>query len=110
MYLGAVREATSIFCQSVGRASKRPVPVMVHFLPMNGVYRSRSYSNVIVVKLPTPMICFETGILRRMAEWMFEKVDHRQYVLDAMLGESYQEILCEIDVLSGLIERSGGLY
>ena len=93
MYPGAVRDATSIFCQSVGRVSKRPVPVLVHFLPMKGVYRSRTYKNVILIKLPTPMICFEKETLRLMAEWMFEKVNNRQYVLDTMLSEPYQEIL-----------------
>ena len=66
---------------------KRLVEVLVHFLPMKGVYRTRSYQNLILAKLPTPMICFDRKTVRLLAEWIFRKVNNKQLVLDATLSE-----------------------
>ena len=65
---------------------------------------------MILAKLPTPMICFDRKTLRSLAEWIFRKVNNKQMILDATLSESYQEILSELDLLSGIVECTEGMH
>lgn len=108
-YVAAIRQAKPIFSEVVNSTKKRSVPVQVHFLPMKGVYRTRSYQNLIMVKLPTPMICFDRKTLWLLAEWIFRKANNKQMVLDETLSEPYQEILSELDLLSGIVEHTAGM-
>lgn len=109
-YVTAIRQANPIFSEVANGTRKRPVPVLVHFLPMKGIYRTRSYQNLILAKLPTPMICFDRETLRLLAEWIFRKAGNKQLVLDATLSEPYQEIVSELDLLSGIVEHSIGMH
>ncbi len=109
-YITAVRQAMPIFSEAVNNTRKQTVPVRVYFLPIKGVYQTRSYKNLILAKLPTPMICFDRETLRLLAEWIFQKANNKQLILDTMLSEPYQEILSELDLLSGIVEHAEGLH
>ncbi len=109
-YINAIRQAKAIFSEIAASAKKQPIQVRIHFLPIRGVYKIRGSRNLILAKLPTPMVCFDRETLRLLAEWIFLKSNNKKPVLDAMLGEPYQEIQSEIDILSGIEERTGGMH
>jgi hypothetical protein len=44
-----------------------------------------------------------------LAEQIFQKSRNRQQVQEAMLSESYQKILTELDLLSGIVEQTMGV-
>lgn len=109
-YINAVKQAKPVFLETAARVKGQSVQIRIHFLPTRGVYKIRSSRNLILVKLPTPMICFDLKTLRLLAEWIFLKSNNKQLVLDAMLSDSYQEILSEIDLLSGIEEHARGMH
>ena len=109
-YLAAVRRAKPIFHEALPEARKRLGSVLVHFRPMQGIYRVRWYKNATLIQLPTPAICFGRDTYRLLAEQIFRKIRNKQQVLDAMLSESYQQILSELDLLSGVVEQTMGVH
>ena len=42
---------------------RSPSTILVHFRPMHGMYHICGYSNWALVRLPTPAICFDEGLL-----------------------------------------------
>lgn len=109
-YIAAVRLATPVFREATARAGKKAVPLNVYFLPLKGLYIARSYSNQTLVKLPTPMICFDEPTISLLAKWIFRRANHKQQIIAATLSTPYQEMLFELDMLGGIVERSEGLY
>ncbi len=109
-YQQAIREAGRSFSEAANGSRTLPIPVHIHFLPIKDVYRANISKNLIRVKLPTPMICFDRNLFHLLAEWIFRKVHHKQIVLDATLSEPYQEILAELDLLGGMAERTEGVH
>ena len=112
-YLAALGLAGPILEDASGRSKTSQGvrrPLLVHFRPMRGLFRIRVYTDSSRVQLPTGMICFDEDEFGSLADLAFGGARGRQAVLDAMLGEPYQAILFETDLLSGLTERSGGVY
>jgi hypothetical protein len=109
-YLAAVRRAKPVFHEALPEVRKRVGPMLIHFRPMQGIYRVRWYKNAALIQLPTPAICFGRDTYRLLAEQIFQRIRNKQQVMDAMLSESYQQILSELDLLSGLVERTMGLH
>ncbi len=109
-YLAAIRRAKPIFHEALPEARKRLGSVLIHFRPMQGTYRVRWYNNAALIQLPTPGICFGRDTYRLLAEQIFQKIRNKQQVLDAMLSESYQQILSELDLLSGIVEQTMGVH
>jgi len=108
-YLAAVRRAKPIFFDALPEAEKQLRSLLIHFQPMQGIYRFRWYKNAILIQLPTPMICFEKETFRLLADQIFQRHRNRQQVQKAMLSETYQEILSELDLLSGVVEQTTGV-
>jgi hypothetical protein len=109
-YLTAIRRAKSVFYEALPEARKRLGSVLIHFRPMQGIYRVCWYKNATLIQLPTPMICFGREAFQLLAEQIFQKSRSKQQVLDAMLSESYQQILSELDLLGGIVEQTMGIY
>jgi len=109
-YLTAIRRAKPVFYEALPEARKRLGSVLIHFQPMQGIYRVRWYKNATLIQLPTPMICFGREAFQLLAEQIFQKSRSKQQVLDAMLSESYQQILSELDLLGGIVEQTMGVH
>lgn len=110
VYLAAVCRAKPIFLQTLPEARRQMASVLIHFRTMQGIYRVHLYKNATVIQLPTPMICFGRETFRLLAEQIFRKRRNKQQLLVAMLSESYQEILSDLDLLSGVAEQTMGIY
>ena len=109
-YLAAIRRAKPVFYEVLPEARKRLGSMLIHFRPMQGIYRVRWYKNSTLIQLPTPMICFDKEAFQLLAEQVFHKSPNKQQVLSTMLSESYQQILSELDLLSGVVEQTKGIY
>ncbi len=109
-YLAALKLARPIFEETTKHSNQIHRPVLIHFRPMNGLFRIRVYTDLSRIQLPTGMICFDKGTLASLANLAFRNTRDRQPILDAMLCKPYQAILSEIDLLSGVIEHSAGIY
>ena len=109
-YLATLNLARPIFDEAARHSKKVRPPVLIHFCPMEGFFRIRSYGDSSRVKLPTGMICFDGKTFALLADFVFRKTRDRQPIMEAMLSEPYQSILSEIDLLSGLIEHADGVY
>ena len=109
-YIDAVRIANPLFHDAAGRTGKLPTHVHIHFRPMKGIYRLGGYRNLTLVQLPTPMICFEKETFQVLADLTVRTGRDKQQVMDATLKEPYQDILSDIDLLSGVTEHAAGVY
>jgi hypothetical protein len=109
-YLAAIRRAEPVFYGVLPEARKRLGSMLIHFRPMQGIYRVRWYKNSTIIQLPTQMICFDRETFQLLAEQIFHKSPNKKQVLSTMLSESYQQILSELDLLSGVIEQTKGIY
>ena len=84
--------------------------IIVHFCPLKGLYRTKSYSDCLLVKLPTAMIAFNQDHFAFLAEMIFVKKNHKKELLEAVQSEQYQAVLQDIELLAGIIERTKGIY
>ncbi len=109
-YIAAMRRAEPAFRAACPWATAPSAAVLIHFRPMRGMYRIRHDPNEILVRLPTPMICFGRDILESLAQVAFRKNRNRQPVLDAARGEPYQTILSELELLGGIVAQTRGLH
>ena len=109
-YLAAIHRAKPVFDDVLPEERKRLGSILIHFRPMQGIYRVRWYKNATLMQLPTPMICFGREAFQLLAEQIFRKRRNKRQVLDAMLSESYQQILSELDLLGGVVEQTMGIY
>ncbi|MFC1603587.1 hypothetical protein ACFL5F_01045 [Planctomycetota bacterium] len=109
-YLAAIRRAEPVFYEVLPEARKQLGSMLIHFRPMQGIYRIRWYKNSTIIQLPTQMICFDREAFQLLAEQIFHKSPNKKQVLSTMLSESYQQILSELDLLSGFVEQTKGVY
>jgi hypothetical protein len=109
-YCAAVRSAELIFREACPWPAGKSVATLVHFRPQQGMYHVRAYSDAILVRLPTPMICFGERLLRAVAEMAFKKGRDRRLVHEAMGGEPYRRIASELELLGGVVAQTRGMY
>ena len=109
-YLNAVSIANPIFHDAVQETQKLKTPVHIHFRPIKGIFRLRGNRNKTLIHLPTPMICFEKETFQTLAYMTVRKNRNKQPVINAMLKEPYQDILSDIDLLSGITEYAAGVH
>ena len=109
-YLAAIRRATPAFCETAMKVRKNALPVYINFLPVKVLYIARRYKNHILVKLPTPMICFDENTMKLLAEWIVNKANNKNHIIAASLSNPYQEILSELNMLGGIIDNTEGLH
>jgi len=109
-YCAAVRRAGPIFREACTWPAAKSAAILVHFRPQQGLYHVRAYSDAILVRLPTPMICFDERLLRAVAEMAFKKGGDRKLVHDATSGEPYQRIASELELLGGIVAQTRGMH
>ena len=109
-YVAAVRRAEPAFRAACPWATTPSSVILIHFRPMRGMYRIRHEQNETLVRLPTPTLCFDRGLLESLAQVAFRKSRNRQPVLDAAQGEPYQRILSELELLGGIVAQTRGLH
>ena len=107
-YSTALAAAVPAFLQMVQNKTKLSSQIVIHFRPMQGIFRLRKYTNATLVQLPTPMICFETEMFTKLAPLIARDRSCKQEIMEAMLSDSYQEILAELELLGGITEQTGG--
>jgi hypothetical protein len=109
-YCAAVRRAEPIFREVCTWPAAKSVPTVIHFHPQQGMYHIRSYPNALLVRLPTPMICFDECLLRAVAEVAFKKGGDRRLVHDAMGSEPYRRIGSAMELVGGVVAQARGMH
>ncbi len=109
-YCAAVQRAEPAFRTACTWPAGSSVAVLVHFRPMQGMYRIRRYDDAILVRLPTPMICFDRELLRALAEAAFKRSHSKRPVHDAAVSEPYRRIASELELLGGIVTQTRGLH
>ncbi len=109
-YGQALRRAEPIFREACPWPAAKSAAVLVHFRPLQGMYRIRGSPEMIVTHLATPMICFDEAILRSVAGVAFGTRGDRQLLHDAIGGESYRKIASEIGMLGGVAAQTRGMH
>jgi hypothetical protein len=109
-YVTAFRTATSCFVEAARGLPKLPNEVTIYFRPMRGLYRMRKYRNLLLVQLPTPMISFDRNTFEVLAGLALYNNGQKQTIMDAMLGDPYQSVFCELELLAGVTDNSIGIW
>ncbi len=109
-YCAAVRRAEPVFRETCPWPAGKVTAVLVHFRPMQGLYRVRGSRGMVLVDLPTPMICFDQNTLRAVARIAFKKGGDRKAVHDAAAGEAHRRIDAAIELLGGVVDQTRGLH
>ena len=109
-YVAALRTATGYFIAAAQSLSKLPNKVSIHFRPTQGLYRLRTCQNLLLVKLPTPMVSFDRETCETLAGLALHKNGRKQAIVEAMLSEPYQAVLCELELLGGIADNSKGIW
>ena len=109
-YLAAVLRGKPIFHAASPQTAGQSPSVLIHFRPIQGIYRVRRQQSNVLVQLPTSMICFEQGLFRSLSGLAFRKSRDRQSMLDAMHSEPYRRILSELDLLGGVVAQTRGIH
>jgi hypothetical protein len=84
--------------------------IIVHFRPLKALYNTRYYKNAIVIKLPTAMITFDKKEFTLVAQMIFNKKNNKNRLLETIQSQKYQAVLQDMELHSGVIERSKGIY
>lgn len=109
-YSAAIQRAEPFFREDSSSAAQQSPSALIHFSPMQGMYRVRRFQDGVLVQLPTPMICFDCDALNSLSALVFKKSRDKQPVLDATLSEPYQRIVSELELLGGVVAQTRGLH
>jgi hypothetical protein len=109
-YCAAVRRAEPIFLEACPWPAAKSAAILVQFRPQQGLYRIRASSNAILVHLPTPMISFDEGLMQSVAQVAFKKGGDRRRVHEATGGQPYRRIASALEMLSGVVAQTRGIY
>jgi hypothetical protein len=109
-YGAAVRRAEPIFRAACTWPAAKSGATLVHFRPLQGIYRIRTGPQALLVRLPTPMICFNEGLLRAVADIAFQRGGDRKLVHDATGSECYQRVVAALELLGGMVAQTRGLH
>ena len=109
-YCAAVRRAEPIFREACTWPAAKSIGIVVHFRPLQGIYRIRTCPDAVLVRLPTPMICFDAALLRSVAQMAFTKGGDRKLVHDATGSEPYRRIAAALELLGGLVAQTRGVH
>jgi hypothetical protein len=107
-YAAAVPRARAAFEIELPPSPGVSLPVQVLFRPTSGMFRLRNRKKRWVISLPTPMICFDEGLLAQLAGLAQRRRSGRRAVLEAMERDDYQSIRAEIESLGGVVEQTAG--
>ena len=100
-YAAAVARARPAFEREAAASGKFPRPVAVHFRPIKGIWRIRAVADGTRVELPVPMIVFPAEVFERLAARAFRRAGSDEAIVERMLAGAYQDVLAELEALSG---------
>jgi hypothetical protein len=109
-YGAAIARATPILAAGLAAVPRFHPPLLVQFRPVPGLFRVRGGCDGTRVALPTPMITFDEEQFACVRELIFEGGRTKRQVLEAMAGETYQDVVGELDALAGVPEQAKGLF
>jgi len=107
-YVRAVRTAQRVF--DISDRTRFVRPILVHFRPLENLFKVERFGNRTRVWLPTPMIAFTEAEFRELADLMFRQGKTKQMVIEAFTGDACQTVREDLDLLGGLAERTAGVY
>ncbi|MBM4018076.1 MAG: M48 family metallopeptidase [Planctomycetes bacterium] len=108
-YGAALATARRAFEDARPPASPFPLPLLIHFRPLKGLYRLAARPGGTRVMLPTPMITFDEPLLRALAALSWRRTADRQPILAAMMRGPYQAVLAQVEVCASPAEVGAGL-
>lgn len=108
-YVTAIDRARPVFKAVLRRAERFHEPAIVEFQPISSLYKLRGCRNETRVILPTPMIVFSTELFTLLAEASLANGD-KQPVMAATASDEYQSVQAELEALSSVEERAGGVH
>ena len=108
-YVAAIDRARPVFEAVLRRADRLHLPAIIEFQPISGLYKLRGYRNETRVILPTPMIVFSLELFALLADASLANGD-KQPVMAATASDEYQSVQAELEALSGVEERAGGVH
>ena len=108
-YVTAIDQARPAFEAVMRRTEHVRVPAIIEFQPISGLYKLRGYRKETRVVLPTPMIVFSSELFVVLAEAALANGD-RQPVMVATASDEYQSLQAEMEAMSGVDERAGGVH
>ena len=108
-YLAALDRVNQAFEPALQRSKELASPPRIHFRPMKGLYRIRSYADCTLVKLPTPMIVLDSATFALLADMATRRTTGKQHIVEAMTGKPYQRVLAELEALGGVVEQPAGV-
>ena len=109
-YCAAARRAEPVVREACPWPMRSSAAVLVHFRPLQGMYRIRGRPDAITIHLPTPMIRFDEALLRAVAQAAFKKGGDRKLVHDATGREPYRRIASAIEMLGGVVSQTRGMH
>ncbi len=108
-YVVAIDRARPVFEAVLRRTEHFHQPAIVEFQSISGLYKLRGRRNETRVILPTPMIVFSSELFALLAEASLANGD-KQPVMAATASDEYQSVQAELEALSGVEERAGGVH
>ncbi len=108
-YVMAIDRARPVFEDVLLRTERFHVPAMIEFQQVSSLYKLRGCRHETRVMLPTPMIVFSTELFSHLANASLTN-GNKELVMAATAGREYQRIQAELEALSGLEDRAGGVY
>ncbi len=116
-YVNAIRTATPILEEALGRQSRFRAPVQLFFMPLRGMYRLRQRRAAhgpdapLEVYLPTPALAFEDEDFVALARCaILGDARAKRRVLTAMQSEAYAALAAELEALGGFVDESRGQH
>jgi len=108
-YVAAVERAKPVFDAALGRGGRFLPPALIEFQATNALYRLRGDRDGTRVILPTPMIVFSRALFEQVAEVSVSN-GSRKPLMVATTGEAYQNMLAELEALSGVEAQTAGVH
>lgn len=109
-YIAALRRAAPILEAGVRAQARFVPPLRIHFRSLPGLYRVRGSRDGTRLLLPTPMITFDAEGFAALADLIFRGGQGKRRLMELLAGEACQDILAELDALSGVVEQTAGVF
>ncbi len=109
-YQAAVSAARPLMERAARVRGRFSPAVVVHFRPMNGLYRIRGFADSTRVRLPTPMISFDAEGFVALAGVLFGRKGNREAVIRRTFGAPYAAVRTALDQLCGEVDLAAGAF
>lgn len=108
-YVGAVRRAQRTLPPPLSAHPRWRLPFLVHFRPSTLLYRLQVIREGTRMIFDTPMLTFDEGTFRQLAQRMLGRNRNQREMMAAMMGEEYKRILADLEAAAGAVEQTRGM-